>query len=60
MIIVCLLCTDGLNGVLSDKEISEILTGGMPLSEKCEELVKKTLDSCAPDNITVVVMEAWE
>jgi PPM family protein phosphatase len=54
---ICLLCSDGLSGVLSDEEISGILTGEKPLPEKCEELIMKTLDSGAPDNVTVVVLE---
>jgi PPM family protein phosphatase len=57
---ICLLCSDGLSGVLSDDEISAILSGKMPLAEKCEELIKRTLEYGAPDNITVVIAEAGE
>jgi protein phosphatase len=57
---ICLLCSDGLTGMLSDEEISAILSGDMSLGEKCEELIKKTLEYGAPDNITVVIAEAGE
>jgi PPM family protein phosphatase len=57
---LCLLCSDGLSGVLSDKEILTILTDGITFEKKCDSLIKKTLEYGAPDNVTVVVVEASE
>lgn len=50
-----LLCSDGLVNQMTDQEIcQEILAGGSP-QEICQRLVKRTLDSGAPDNVTVVL-----
>lgn len=50
-----LLCSDGLINEVTDQEIHrEILDGGTP-QEVCQRLVTRTLDSGAPDNVTVVL-----
>ena len=50
-----LLCSDGLINEVTDQEIhQEVLAGGTP-QEICQRLVIRTLDSGAPDNVTVVL-----
>ena len=50
-----LLCSDGLINEVTDQEIyQEIQAGGTP-QEVCQRLVTRTLDSGAPDNVTVVL-----
>lgn len=53
-----LLCSDGLNGMLSDEEILEVLKrNGEELEESCSELVKKANAAGGNDNTTVVVVQ---
>ncbi|MEW5767091.1 MAG: Stp1/IreP family PP2C-type Ser/Thr phosphatase [bacterium] len=50
-----LLCSDGLCGQISDKQISEILNRAEDsLGPACRELIKAANDTGGPDNITVV------
>jgi serine/threonine protein phosphatase PrpC len=55
-----LLCSDGLWGVLADREISSVL-GAHPVAEAVPELVERALrcGGAASDNVTVVAFE-WE
>ncbi len=48
-----LLCTDGLNTMVSDKRIAEILGGGY--KEAAERLVNAALEGGGVDNVTVVL-----
>lgn len=50
-----LLCTDGLNKVLTAKEIQHILNQDNNPQTICKNLVDAANRSCGPDNITVVV-----
>jgi PPM family protein phosphatase len=52
-----LLCTDGLSGVLSDRDMARILIDADTPEEACRGLVAATLDRGAPDNVTCVVLE---
>ena len=52
-----LLCSDGLNGVVTDEEILTITGGASSIETACKDLIKKTLDYGAPDNVTVVIFE---
>lgn len=56
------LCSDGLPAVLRDEEIcAAIETSQEPEPEGvCQELVKRTLDGGAPDNVTVVAIKYLE
>ena len=50
---IYLLCSDGLNKQLNDSEISEILASG-PLEKSVQELLTRSLQNDASDNITAV------
>ncbi|MBT64330.1 MAG: hypothetical protein CML13_14080 [Puniceicoccaceae bacterium] len=51
-----LLCTDGLNKVLSDEAIKEELTRKQSPKETCQQLIHMANDNEGPDNITVIVV----
>jgi protein phosphatase len=53
-----LLCTDGLNAMLSDDEIARVLLDKDDLGTACQELVSWANDRGGNDNITVVVFES--
>ncbi|WP_099203062.1 Stp1/IreP family PP2C-type Ser/Thr phosphatase [Miniphocaeibacter massiliensis] len=55
-----LLCTDGLNGMLEDFEIQEILKKDLTLEEKVNELIDLSLDRGGFDNITISLLEIEE
>lgn len=51
-----LLCSDGLNSMITDAAIAEILAGeGIP-AEACQRLIGAARDAGGTDNITVIVM----
>lgn len=52
-----LLCSDGLTGVINDKEITNILRREADPQATCEELVAAANAAGGPDNITVVVID---
>lgn len=54
---VMILCTDGLNKVVSDEEIASTLSGGTP-EHMAHELLRMALARNAPDNVTVSVVQA--
>lgn len=54
-----LLCSDGLNTMLGDKRISDLLAApSETLEEICERLVAAANEAGGEDNITVVVLQA--
>jgi serine/threonine protein phosphatase PrpC len=55
-----LLCSDGLNAVLSDDQIADHLKQERSLENLCQQLIDSTNDGGGPDNITVVVLEVSE
>lgn len=56
---VFLLCSDGLNSMLGDDEISELLTRHRNEPEKaCQALVDEANERGGEDNVTVVVLSA--
>ncbi len=55
-----LVCSDGLNGMLRDGEISQVLTAGMPTAETCRKLVELANLAGGNDNITVLLLDAKE
>lgn len=54
-----LLCSDGLSGVVSDREIASALSSGEPTGV-VTRLVDLALERGAPDNVTVVVADVLE
>ena len=50
-----LLCTDGLWGVVGDRDLARIAQSNPP-AEACAELVRMALERGGPDNITVSVL----
>ena len=55
---LCLLCTDGLTEMVTDKEICGVLSGRTTLKEKAEKLLEKALQAGGRDNITILLAEA--
>jgi PPM family protein phosphatase len=51
---VFILCSDGLNDMISDENIAEIVNSTEDLDEMCEALVDAANDAGGKDNITVV------
>jgi serine/threonine protein phosphatase PrpC len=52
---VYLLCSDGLSGMLPDKEILEVVTKTRSLTECCQQLIQRANLAGGADNITVVL-----
>ncbi|GAA1967405.1 PP2C family protein-serine/threonine phosphatase [Agromyces allii] len=50
---ILLICSDGLTTVLDDDAIAEVLA--LPLREAAAELVNRTLEAGAPDNVTLIL-----
>jgi protein phosphatase len=55
---VYVLCSDGLNSMLTDDEISEILAENASLEELTRRLIGAANDRGGNDNVTVVLLEA--
>jgi protein phosphatase len=55
-----LLCSDGLNSMVSDEEIREVLGRAKSLEAICRDLVDLANERGGEDNITVVVLERTE
>lgn len=52
-----LLCSDGLNSMLSDREIATIMDAGLPVGELADHLIAAANGKGGADNITVVICE---
>jgi serine/threonine protein phosphatase PrpC len=55
-----LLCSDGLNDVLENRQIVDILSSGETLADQCAALIGTTLEAGGRDNVTVVLVTANE
>jgi len=53
---IYLLCSDGLCGVVKDKQILEIILLSSDLAEACDSLIALANDAGGPDNITAVAV----
>jgi protein phosphatase len=51
-----LLCTDGLTGMLSDRQIGKILNEAAPLETRCQNLVDAANQAGGKDNVTVLLL----
>jgi hypothetical protein len=54
-----MLCSDGMVGVVSDEEIQHIMSTTEDLGEAVRKLIEKARDGGGPDNITVILAEAF-
>ncbi len=52
-----LLCSDGLNGMLSDDEIRQLLSTDAPPGRTCDALIDAANEAGGLDNITVVLLD---
>ncbi len=55
---VYVLCSDGLNSMLTDDEISEIVSNAGTLQERTDRLIVAANEHGGNDNVTVVLLEA--
>lgn len=55
-----LLCSDGLNNMVTHKAIEKILAAGTPLAEASQKLIQAANDGGGADNITVLSLEILE
>ena len=53
-----LLCSDGLTRTLPDARIQELMSH-QNIRTSVDDLIKATLAAGAPDNVTVVIVEAY-
>ncbi len=53
-----LLSSDGLFKVMDITSIREILEGDIPLKDKCETIIERTRQAGAPDDVSVIILEA--
>lgn len=51
-----LLCTDGLNTLLTDEELARIVQASQP-AESASQLIERANEEGGPDNITVIVVQ---
>lgn len=52
-----MLCSDGLWGVISEREISRLVTTAPSLVEACRRLIAAANDAGGPDNISVILVQ---
>lgn len=55
-----LVCSDGLNGMLSDEEMDAYMQKEQPVSQTCKELVEAANAAGGHDNITCLLLEVNE
>jgi protein phosphatase len=53
---VCLVCCDGLTGMVTDERIAQILAGEPNLDRACEALVAEANQNGGVDNVTVALL----
>ena len=53
-----LICSDGLSGMVSDREIADMLGAGGELPALCKRLVDLANEKGGHDNVTVVLARA--
>lgn len=57
---VLLLCSDGLNGYVDDREMESVLRSSDDLMYCCDTLVERALENGSTDNVTVVLVQNSE
>ncbi len=56
---ILLLCSDGLNNMLSDKSIQKILSSNIIIEQKASELINKAIKNGGIDNISVQLVQFY-
>lgn len=54
---IVLLCSDGLHGVVTNQEITDVLNRGGPIEERVHLLIDTARAHGAPDNVSVVLLQ---
>ncbi|MBF0431898.1 MAG: Stp1/IreP family PP2C-type Ser/Thr phosphatase [Fibrobacteria bacterium] len=54
----CLICSDGLNSVVRDEQITEILTSSGSLTDIKDNLVQQALKNGSTDDISIILIKA--
>ncbi len=54
---ILLICSDGLSGMVSNEEISEILATNDTIEQKTQKLVQQALNNGGEDNVTVILVK---
>jgi len=54
------MCSDGLNGMLDDQQISDLLISHSSPDETCETLVEAAKNAGGRDNITTLVIDVTD
>ena len=54
---VYVLCSDGLSGMVSDEEITQIVSGSGDVREACKRLIERANERGGEDNITAVLVK---
>ena len=52
-----LICSDGLTGLVEERDIGLVLTSDVPLSEQADRLVQLALDAGGTDNISLILIK---
>ena len=52
-----LMCTDGLTNMVSDEEISRVLSKDISPKQQAQTLLTKALDAGGKDNVTIIVID---
>jgi protein phosphatase len=55
---ILLLCTDGLNSMVSDEEILSIVSQEKELAEKCDKLIEQANQNGGRDNTAVILAQS--
>lgn len=55
---ILLISSDGLHGVIAQADIEGILSDDSSLDEKCKALIRRVCEAGAPDNVSVVLVQA--
>jgi protein phosphatase len=53
---ICMVCCDGLTGMVTDPRIAEIITQEPELQKACQKLVDEANENGGVDNITVALV----
>lgn len=56
---IYLLCSDGLSGMASDKEMAEILSQNSDLQAACDALIARANKNGGNDNVTCILAQYW-